>query len=98
MTGCSRLSHSETQGETESCLCGEAQQQQQQQQSAARLPRLCEESWVGLLLGILNKDKKKNQRRQPVISCHDWEQEEGGGSLKIMDQVRMERMERRGGD
>lgn len=37
-TGCIRLSHSETQGETEPCLCGEAQQ------SAARLPRLCEQS------------------------------------------------------
>lgn len=59
MVGCLRLSHSETQGETEPCLCGEAQQQQQQ--SAARLPRLCEQSRVGLLLGILNKDKRRNK-------------------------------------
>lgn len=56
LTGCIRLSHSETQAGTESCLCGEAQQ------SAARLPRLCEEGRIGLLLGILNKEKKRNKR------------------------------------
>lgn len=80
LVGCTRLSHSETQGEAEPCLCGEAQP------SAARLPRLCEESTIGLLLGILNKEKKKKKKkeqgRQPAISCHAREQEEGGGSLK----------------
>lgn len=55
MVGCIRLSHSETQAETEACLCGEAQQ------SAAWLPRLCERR-AGLLLGILNKEKKKKKK------------------------------------
>lgn len=81
LAGCSRLSHSETQEETEACLCGEAQQQQQQQ-SAARLPRLCEGSRIESLLGDTEQGQEKNQGRQPGISCHDWEQEEGGGSLK----------------
>lgn len=77
MTGRLRLSHSETQGETEACLCGEAQQQ-----SAARLPHLCEGSGAESLLGDTEQGLENNRGRQPGILCHDWEQEEGGGELK----------------
>lgn len=37
---------------------------------------------TGFLLGIRNKDTEGEKRRKAVISCHDWDQEEGGGSLK----------------
>ncbi|KAF3699884.1 hypothetical protein EXN66_Car015571 [Channa argus] len=51
LAGCLRLSHSETQEETEPCLCAAVQLQQ----SAARLPPLCEDSATGLFLGRLNE-------------------------------------------
>lgn len=68
-----RLSHSETQGETEPCLM---------LQSAAKLPRLCEGSRTGSLLGNTERGKERRRGRTPGISCHDCGQEEGGGSLK----------------
>ncbi|KAK5601245.1 hypothetical protein CRENBAI_002308 [Crenichthys baileyi] len=68
----------ETQGDTESCLCGEVQGWL----LAARLPRLFEDSQAGFLLGKLSKDTETKGEKQLEISSHDWEQEEGGGSLK----------------
>ena len=71
--GCTRLSHSETQGETEPCLM---------LQSAAKLPRLCEGSRTGSLLGNTERGRERRRGGTPEVSCHDCGQEEGGGSLK----------------